>query len=139
MFARQITDHDCRVILDPDICYIQDCRTGHLVGTGPRCRDSQHLCELDWLCLSFAAPASLAIPAITASSTLLFYQWHYCLGHICGSQLSALLRRGLLGSVSSQESLDHCQGCRLGKQIQLPYHSSESVSQRPFDLVHLDV
>jgi hypothetical protein len=34
MSARQITKHDCRVILDPGVCYIQDHRTGHLVGTG---------------------------------------------------------------------------------------------------------
>jgi hypothetical protein len=47
MSARQITDHDYRVILDPDVCYIQDRRTGHLVGTGPHHRDSQHLWELD--------------------------------------------------------------------------------------------
>jgi hypothetical protein len=33
MSARQITDYDCRVILDPDFCYIQDRRTCHLVGT----------------------------------------------------------------------------------------------------------
>jgi hypothetical protein len=35
MSAGQIADHDCRVILDPDVWYIQDHRTGHLVGTGP--------------------------------------------------------------------------------------------------------
>jgi hypothetical protein len=84
-------------------------------------------------------PASLASPAITISSMSSFYQWHHRLGHICGSRLSALLRRGILGSISGQESLDHCQGCRLGKQIQLRHHSSESVSQRPFDLIHSDV
>jgi transposase InsO family protein len=49
MSARQIADHDCRVILDPDVCYIQNCRAGHLVGTGPRHHDSQRLWELDWL------------------------------------------------------------------------------------------
>jgi hypothetical protein len=35
MSAGQITDHDYHVILDPDFCYIQNRRTGHLVGTGP--------------------------------------------------------------------------------------------------------
>jgi hypothetical protein len=61
------------------------------------------------------------------------------MGHLSGLRLSALLRRGLLGSVLVRESLDHYQGCRLGKQVQLPYPSSETVSQRPFDLVHSDV
>jgi hypothetical protein len=40
MSARQITNHDCHVILDPNICYIQDHCTGHLVGTGPCLHDS---------------------------------------------------------------------------------------------------
>jgi hypothetical protein len=47
MSAGQITDHDCRVILDPGFCYGQDRHTGHLVGNGPRRRDSLRLWELD--------------------------------------------------------------------------------------------
>ncbi len=137
MSAGQLTDHGCRVILDSDSCCVQDRRTGLLVGTGPRRRDSRRLWELDWLRLPSAAPASLLASA--ASSTVSFAQWHHRLGHLCGSRLSALVRRGLLGSVSGAVSLDQCQGCKLGKQIQLPYHSSESVSKRPFDLVHSDV
>jgi hypothetical protein len=43
MSAGQITDHDCCVILDPNVCYIQDRCTGYLVGTGPRRRDLQCL------------------------------------------------------------------------------------------------
>jgi hypothetical protein len=98
MSVGQITDHDCYIIFDPDFCYIQDHRTGHLVGTSPRCHDSQRLCEFDWLRLTSTAPASPAATA-TASSTSSFSQWHHRLGHLCASRLSALLRRGLLGSV----------------------------------------
>jgi hypothetical protein len=47
MSSGQITDHDYHVILDPDVCYIQDHRTGHLVGTGPYRRDSQHIWKLN--------------------------------------------------------------------------------------------
>jgi hypothetical protein len=74
MSAGQIANHDCRVILNPDVCYIQDRRTGHLVGTGPRRRDSQCLWELDWLHLPSATSASPVSSACAASSTSLFAQ-----------------------------------------------------------------
>jgi hypothetical protein len=99
----------------PPRVYIQDRRTVHLIGTNPRCCDSQRLCELDWLRLPSAAPVSLVSSAYAALSTSSFAQWHHHLGHLCGSRLSALLHRDLLGSVLGRESLDHCQCCRLGK------------------------
>jgi hypothetical protein len=105
----------------------------------PPNRDSQRLWELDYLHLPSAAFANPVSSACAASSTSSFAQWHHRLGHLSGPRLSALLRRGLLGSVSGRGSLDHCQDCRLGKQVQLPYPSSETVSQRPFDLFHSDV
>jgi hypothetical protein len=70
------------VILDPDVCYIQDRRTGHLVGTGLRRRDSQRLWELDWLHLPSAASASPVSSAYVASSTSLMAQWHHRLRHL---------------------------------------------------------
>jgi hypothetical protein len=114
MSTGQITDHDCRV-LDTEFCYIQDRHTGHLVGTGPHSRDSQRLWELEWLHLPSITPASLVSSTTATSSMLSFAQWHHHLGHLCASRLSALLHRGLLGSILGRESLDHCQGCRLGK------------------------
>jgi hypothetical protein len=54
---------------------------------------------------------------------------------MCGSRLSSLVTSGALGKVTGVP----CMGCRLGKQIQLPYSTSQIVSTRPFDLIHSDV
>jgi hypothetical protein len=87
MSTGHITDHDCRVILDFDVCYIQDHHTRHLVGTSSRCYLSQCLWELDWLRLPSAMPASLARSSYAALSMSSFAQWHHRPGHPCGSQL----------------------------------------------------
>jgi hypothetical protein len=135
--ASQLTDSGCRIILDADSCAVQDRRTQALVGAGPRSGDAPGLWELDWLRVPYATTSPASSPAIVASATSSFQQWHHRLGHLCGSRLSSLVR-GFLGSISGDVSL-HCQCCRLGKQIQLPYPTSAFVSQRPFDLVHSDV
>jgi hypothetical protein len=141
--AGQITDHGCRVILDSDTCPIQDRRTGTLVGSGRRLRDPPHHWELDWLHLPPAStsrqltPAADVTPFVVSTSTS-FAQWHHRLGHMCGSRLSSFVTSGALGKVTSDTSLP-CMSCRLGKQIQLPYSISQTVSTRPFDHIHSDV
>jgi hypothetical protein len=57
---------------------------------------------------------------------------------MCGPRLSSLVTSGVLRKVSGDTSLS-CMGRRLGKQIQLPYPTSQTVSARLFDLIHFDV
>jgi len=134
----QITDHNCFVGFDDSSCFVQDLRTGEVIGTGRRRRAAPRLYILDTLRL----PSSTASPArvLSAASAFAasFAQWHHRLGHLCGSRLSTLVKSGCLGPTSVESGL-HCKGCHLGKQIQLPYFTSDSHSVRPFDLVHSDV
>nr|CCI55364.1 PH01B035L11.9 [Phyllostachys edulis] len=107
--AGQITDLGCRVILNSDSCCVQNRHTGALVGSGPRCLDSQRLWELDCLHLPSAITVAASLSASAIPSIDSFQQWHHRLDHLCGSRLLSLVRRGLLGFVSGDVSLD-CQG-----------------------------
>jgi hypothetical protein len=115
LFAAQTANSGCRVIFDADSVSIQDRHTQLLVGAGPQCRDSPGLWDLDWLHLpSVDTITTSRSHALATSASASFQQWHHRLGHLCGSRLSSLVYRGLLGHVSGDVSLQY-QGYRLGK------------------------
>ena len=134
----QITDHNCFVGFDDSSCFVQDLRTGEVIGTGRRRRAAPRLYILDSLRLPSLATSPAHVLSATLASVASFAQWHHRLGHLCGSRLSTLIKSGCLGH-TSVESDFHCKGCHLGKQIQLPYFTSDSHSVEPFDLVHSDI
>jgi hypothetical protein len=108
-----------------------------VIGTGRRRRDSSRLYVLDFLHLPPVCTAHVS-SATASTNTASFVQWHHHLGHLCGSRLSTLINKGCLGHTFIESSF-HCKGCKLGKQVQLPYSSSVSYSTQPFKLVHSDV
>jgi hypothetical protein len=134
----QITNHNCFVGFDDSSCFVQDLRTGEVIGTGRRCRAAPRLYILDTLRLPSLATSLAHVLSGTLASVASFAQWHHRLGHLCGSRLSTLIKSGCSGHTSVQSDF-HCKGYHLGKQIQLPYFTSHSHSVEPFDLVHSDI
>jgi hypothetical protein len=107
----QITDHNCFVGFNDSSCFIQDCRTGALIGTGYLCRGVPSLYILDTLRFP---QCSAHVSSAASSSTSCFAKWHHRLGHFCGSHMTTLINKGCLGH-TSLKSCFHCKGCKLGK------------------------
>ena len=122
-----------RIIFDYFWCIVQDPRMGQELGIGPRVGQ---MFPVDNLRLPLVAPISVvAIAAVSSIPSLAL--WHARLGHASSSRVQQLASRGLLGSVST-ENFD-CVSCQLGKQLVLPFNTSESISTDIFDLIHSDV
>jgi hypothetical protein len=110
--VRQITDHNCFVGLDDSSCFVQDHRTGAVIGTGRRRRTAPRLYILDTLRLPPPTTSTTNVLFVASISSVSFAQWHHRLGHLCGSRLSTLIKSGCLGRTSSKFSF-HCKGCHI--------------------------
>ena len=132
-FVGQLAELGYCIIFDYSWCIMQDPRTGQELGTGPRVG---RMFPVDNLHLPLVAPISVvAATAISSVPSLAF--WHAYLDHASSTWVQQLASRGLLGSVST-ENFD-CVSCQLGKQLTLPFNTSELISTDIFDFIHYDV
>jgi hypothetical protein len=77
-----ITDHNCFVGFDDSSYFVQDHRTGVVIGTGHRRKSAPCLYILDTLRLPSSAPSSTYVLSAALVFTPSFAQWHHRLSHL---------------------------------------------------------
>ncbi|GJZ64027.1 ribonuclease H-like domain-containing protein [Tanacetum coccineum] len=64
--------------------------------------------------------------------------WHQRLGHPGDQMLRSLVSSRFI-SCNKEKSSHICHACQLGKHVKLPFHSSDSIVEHCFDIIHSDL
>ena len=131
---RQLAELDDCITFYYSWCIMQNPRVGQERGTGPRVGCMFLVVNL---CLPPVAFVFVAVITTAVSSIPSLVLWHARLGHASYSRVQHLASRGLLDSMFT-ENFD-CVSCQLGKQLTLPFNTSESMPTNISDLIHSDV
>nr|GFA44562.1 ribonuclease H-like domain-containing protein [Tanacetum cinerariifolium] len=66
------------------------------------------------------------------------HMWHQRLGHLGSEVLRSLISSTSILCNKTKSSM-LCHACQLGKHVKLPFVSSDSIVNSPFDIVHSDL
>ncbi|GKA66783.1 ribonuclease H-like domain-containing protein [Tanacetum coccineum] len=125
IYVRQFTrDNNCTIEFDVFGFSMKDYLTRHIL---LRCDSSSDLYPVTKPLTSPSAFLS------TSAST-----WHQRLGHPGDQVLRSLVSSRFI-SCNKEKSSHICHACQLGKHVKLPFHSSDSIVEHCFDIIHSDL
>ncbi|GJY43948.1 ribonuclease H-like domain-containing protein [Tanacetum coccineum] len=123
--VRQFTrDNNCTIEFDTFGFSVKDYLTRHIL---LRCDSSSDLYPV-------TKPSTSPIAFLSTSAST----WHQRLGHPGDQVLRSLVSSRFI-SCNKEKSSHICHACQLGKHVKLPFHSSDSIVEHCFDIIHSDL
>ncbi|GJT07163.1 ribonuclease H-like domain-containing protein [Tanacetum coccineum] len=125
IFVRQFTrDNNCTIEFDAFGFSVKDYLTRHIL---LRCDSSGDLYPV-------TKPSTSPIAFLSTSAST----WHQRLGHPGDQVLRSLVSSRFI-SCNKEKTSHICHACQLGKHVKLPFHSSDSIVEHRFDIIHSDL
>ncbi|GJZ18481.1 ribonuclease H-like domain-containing protein [Tanacetum coccineum] len=123
--VRQFTrDNNCTIEFDAFGFSVKDYLTRHIL---IRCDSSGDLYPV-----TKSSTSPIAFLSTSAST------WHQRLGHPGDQVLRSLISSRFI-SCNKEKTSHICHACQLGKHVKLPFHSSDSIVEHHFDIIHSDL
>ncbi|GKD27009.1 ribonuclease H-like domain-containing protein [Tanacetum coccineum] len=117
-------DNNCTIEFDAFGFFVKDFLTRHIL---LRCDSSGDLYPV-------TKPSNLPAAFMSTSSST----WHQHLSHLGHEVLHSLTSRRFI-SCNKEKSSHVYHACQLGKHVKLPFHSSDSIVTKSFDIIHSDL